>query len=633
MRLIDATKVVYGFTIEFHTPLHEEDDGYEGRGSSDSSKYKYAILSHTWGWQDEKTGKWAHQVDEITYNECQNFSNPFDGSLNPDKQKAYQKIYYTCSHALDLGCDYVWIDSCCIDKSDSAELTESINSMFRWYSEAEVCLVYLVDSYSCARAPCRRLYTKDDTPCRWFSRCWTLQELLASRKLVFYDSQWNLISKLQKQDSNKKNFEREISKITKINAEAFLGRVPLWQYSVEAKMSWAASRKARRPEDIAYSLLGLFDIHMPLIYGEGAGAAFQRLQLEIIKSTPDLSIFAWHTEEPDQDGQLCSALANSPSQFRFHRRICRVIPEMHHTMTNKGIQMTSVVHRVPTPNGEKYILCLEDEEKSSNKTGIFLRKTGYNVFQRTGNQLAEIKNLKKYPSTHRFTFYITCSPQHNPQPLSLDINSIHVPSEYQVDDVIPEACWDCENRVLLGKIPCSDGVRALKLSTNTDRGWMSMTLLFRSSILTVFDSKTHVATTNKLFTRAHRREFMSWGDLLSKIPEFGDFRSTIDMTKGRGSSVNSCNEYLFHLIFEFVPAAEISSAAVILRISAKEISSETADHTVTGVARPPSPVLKRKRKRQTSIPRTVYQQNGSKNDHQIVPLSPSILQGFYRHKS
>ncbi|TGJ84801.1 hypothetical protein E0Z10_g3961 [Xylaria hypoxylon] len=589
MRLIDAKKVVNEFKIEFKTPLDEEnediesnevseDNGHEGGNNiGNDSKPKYAILSHTWGWQDEKTGKWAHKVDEVTYDERRNFSNPFDESLHPDKQIAYKKIYYACRRALDRGCNYVWIDSCCIDKSNSAELTESINSMFRWYSEADVCLVYLVDS--CGQAtipkmdytdPCPRLYTKNSTPCRWFSRCWTLQELLASKKSEFYDSEWDLIYTLQNHPGPFNGaVEKMISDITNVDIRALLGRVPLHNYSVEAKMSWAASRKSARPEDIAYSLLGIFDIYMPLIYGEGAARAFQRLQLEIMKLTPDLSLFAWHTGEAQLEEQLCNALADSPSQFRFRRRICRSIAGSHYNMTNKGIRMTSVIHRVKKSGGERYFLCLEDQQGSSHAIGIFLRKIGYNVFQRIGGSLAQIENLRQHPSTHRSSFYITSSQQHIPTPRKPNAKSIHVPLEYHVIDVVPEACWDCENRVLMGNIPCSDGARALKLAIRFSEGLFHMTLIFGSSIVKVFENSTDTIVSHKIFTRAHRREFMNYGDLVTKIPEIGSQGISFGIAETLRLSVTASrqNRPHFQFLVKFVRSPEISKVGSMLELS------------------------------------------------------------------
>ncbi|KAI0907363.1 heterokaryon incompatibility protein-domain-containing protein [Ustulina deusta] len=508
MRLINATKVVNDFKIEFDTRLHGENEEHEESYLGDDAKPKYAILSHTWGWQDEKTDKWAHKVDEVTYNERHNFSNPFENSLHPDKQNAYRKIYYTCRRALDLGYNYVWIDSCCIDKSNSAELTESINSMFRWYSEADVCLVYLVDSSS---------ETIDSNNGNAYPR----------RRFA-----WNSIGTLQDEGPRNLNeLGNEISEITKVDPEALLGRVPLWEYSVEAKMSWASSRKSGRPEDIAYSLLGIFGLYMPLIYGEGARAAFQRLQLEIIKSTPDLSLFAWHTGQPHLEGQFCGILADSPSQFKFNRRICRSIPGSHHTMTNKGIQMTAVLRLVPTDKNSRFFLCLGYQGEHSKAVGIFLRKIGYNVFQRAEESITEIEDLDKHPSTHRSTIYITTSPQqHDPERPRLDDGSIHVPSEYAVFDLLPEASWDCESRILLGSMPCSDGIRALKLAIQKSNGPPVMVgLVFRSSNIIAFDCGRYVEISERLFTRTHRRSSMNWDELLSKIPNLRSFSNQVNI--------------------------------------------------------------------------------------------------------
>ncbi|KAI3323871.1 hypothetical protein HD806DRAFT_76586 [Xylariaceae sp. AK1471] len=313
-----------------------------------------------------------------------------------------------------------------------------------------------------------------------------------------------------------------------------MGVVPLWKYSVEAKMSWAANRKCGRAEDMAYSLLGIFDIHMPLVYGEGAKQAFQRLQLEIIKSTPDLSIFAWHIEQNKLGAQFCSLLSQSPSQFGFTRRICRSIPERHHTMTNKGIEMTSILYRVSIGQKERYFLCLEDKGETNKATGIFLRKIDYNMFQRAEGSLAEIQDLEICPSTHTSTFYISTSPrQHDPEVFSSHSGIIYVPQEYRVLDVVPEASWDCESRVLLGNMPCNDGVRALKLAVTIGEASMLVGLLFRSSnIAIVIEWFENTAISEKLFTRTNKRKLMNWGELLSKVPELCRFSDYVKMKNG-----------------------------------------------------------------------------------------------------
>jgi hypothetical protein len=171
--------------------------------------------------------------------------------------------------------------SCCIDKTSSAELSEAINSMFRWYKNAAVCYVYLSD-----------VSRSDDlTPSmsksRWFTRGWTLQELLAPSVIVFYSAEWQHLG-------TKSQLSRLLLTITFIEEEYLRGK-DLQLASVAKRMSWSSRRNTSRIEDIAYCLLGIFDIHMPLIYGEGK-KAFQRLQGEILKATPhDHTLYAWGT--------------------------------------------------------------------------------------------------------------------------------------------------------------------------------------------------------------------------------------------------------------------------------------------------------------------------------------------------
>ncbi|RYP87456.1 hypothetical protein DL770_004794 [Monosporascus sp. CRB-9-2] len=233
---------------------------------SDSHIPPYAILSHTWGSTE----------DECSFQEWQHLPPP------AIKQKeGFQKIEYCCRQAAKDGLEWVWIDTCCIDKTSSAELTEAINSMFRWYRNAEICYAYLSD-VSSASAVHKKLKRS-----RWFTRGWTLQELIAPAEVIFYSMDWDHIG-------TKSELSASISSITKIDA-SFLDNRKILSASVAQRMSWAAHRETSRTEDIAYCLLGIFDVNMPLIYGEGM-KAFQRLQEEITKSYPmDYSLFAWGT--------------------------------------------------------------------------------------------------------------------------------------------------------------------------------------------------------------------------------------------------------------------------------------------------------------------------------------------------
>jgi hypothetical protein len=227
----------------------------------------YAVLSHTWE-EEEVSFRDFTEVPELAR-----------------KKKGYAKIKQTCKLALDETdpIEYAWVDTCCIDKSSSAELTEAINSMYGWYARSRVCYVYLSDL-----APATK--TNHFGACRWFTRGWTLQELVAPHNVLFYDRDWRF-------RGNNVELEILLSDITGIDRRILRKEWALDALPVATRMSWASRRNTTRLEDGAYSLLGIFDVNMPLIYGEGA-KAFERLQHEIIRNSGDLSIFAWEYDGP-----------------------------------------------------------------------------------------------------------------------------------------------------------------------------------------------------------------------------------------------------------------------------------------------------------------------------------------------
>lgn len=190
----------------------------------------------------------------------------------------YKKIYFCEEQARRDGLLYFWVDTCCIDKRNSTELAEAINSMFRWYRNAVKCYVYLSDvlrndhdQADSALQSWQIAFQKS----RWFTRGWTLQELIAPQSVEFFSSNGKLLG-------NKKSLEQQLHGITGIKISALRG-TPLSTFSIEERMSWGENRQTKREEDKAYSLLGIFDIYLPLIYGEGAGNAFRRLQEEVDK--------------------------------------------------------------------------------------------------------------------------------------------------------------------------------------------------------------------------------------------------------------------------------------------------------------------------------------------------------------
>src|SRR5947209_1374185 len=160
------------------------------------------------------------------------------------------------------------MDTCCIDQSNNNELSEAVNSMFRWYRNAVKCYVYLSD------VPQPALSINDAfRKSRWFTRGWTLQELLAPRSVEFFSREGNRLG-------DKTSLERQIHEITGI-ADSALRGAALSQFGVDERFSWIEHRQTTRKEDKAYSLLGIFDVFMPLIYGEGEKNAFKRLKASI----------------------------------------------------------------------------------------------------------------------------------------------------------------------------------------------------------------------------------------------------------------------------------------------------------------------------------------------------------------
>jgi len=218
----------------------------------------YAILSHTWGPSSE----------EVSFRDIVDHTG---------KNKAgFAKIEFCGRRAASDGLQYFWVDTCCIDKSSSAELTEAINSMFHWYQKAAKCYVFLSDVSVNEYDNFDRCYNSALRQSRWFSRGWTLQELIAPATVDFFSQDGIRVG-------DKKTLEEELTKITGIDVLALRGH-PLHGFSIADRMSWAAKRTTTREEDNAYCLLGIFDIHMPLIYGEGK-KAFIRLKEEVKKSS------------------------------------------------------------------------------------------------------------------------------------------------------------------------------------------------------------------------------------------------------------------------------------------------------------------------------------------------------------
>ncbi|KAI4230128.1 MAG: hypothetical protein L6R36_000241 [Xanthoria steineri] len=272
--------------INVHT--FDMENGHEPDG------VKYAILSHKW-FESEISFQDFQNLKDV---EKANMKRPHE-SLQQNQHMGIGKIAWSASIARKQGLNYIWIDTCCIDKTSSAELSESINSMWKWYRLAVECYAYLpdVDRQDIGSA---KEELEDSV---WFKRGWTLQELLAPPVVRFYDRHW-------KSMATKADMASDISSITKISPE-YLGG-DLRGASIATKMSWVAKRTTTKLEDIAYCLLGIFGLNMDLRYGEG-NQAFIRLQKELVENCRDESIFAW--TNPDPRINVCGLLAPEPACF------------------------------------------------------------------------------------------------------------------------------------------------------------------------------------------------------------------------------------------------------------------------------------------------------------------------------
>jgi WD40 repeat protein len=220
----------------------------------------YAILSHTWGRDDEEAN-------------FKDLTDSFGKTKDGYKEYGYKKIRFCGEQAARDRLQYFWVDTCCIDKSNNAELSEAINSMFRWYHNATKCYAYLTDvstnnQIDLSLQPWEAAFERS----RWFTRGWTLQELIAPLSVDFFCSNGNRLG-------NKESLEGQLHKITGI-PESILRGSPLSSFSFDERILWAGNRDTKREEDLAYSLLGILDISIPVIYGEGKENAFRRLKRE-----------------------------------------------------------------------------------------------------------------------------------------------------------------------------------------------------------------------------------------------------------------------------------------------------------------------------------------------------------------
>lgn len=351
---------------------------------------EYVILSHTWGDQ------------EISF---QDFSLPHAERM---ETSSYSKVKTFCALAAKDGFQYAWVDTCCIDKSSSAELQEAINSMYKWYGGAVKCCAYLSDLDSSRCFATERAFMASMTKlenelrrCRWFSRGWTLQELLAPSEVEFFDRNWVTIG-------SKWYLKDHISEITGMPVGVIIGDDPLSRYNVAEKMSWASRRNTTRVEDEAYSLMGIFNVNMPMLYGEGR-RAFIRLQEEILRTTEDYSMFSWRIKPcSDSYGLFASCPADFTRDFRgyldmngkgFDTRVFSELraqgvkipggerPGLPPVLTSRGIQIDLLLskYQVDLYGRQNYLACL-GVSRADLFFSIYLISIDGSIFHRTDDE-------------------------------------------------------------------------------------------------------------------------------------------------------------------------------------------------------------------------------------------------------
>lgn len=362
----------------------------------------YAILSHRWH---------ADPDSEILFADIKDIGSSVNGLIrnsqyagtDPRAKPAFSKVRCAAQQALRNGHSYIWIDTCCIDKTSSAELSEAINSMYKWYSASEICYAYLSDCATCDFSVEGAESQFADS--EWWKRGWTLQELVAPPHLTFFSAEWAQLG--CKRDLL---MARKISNITQIDVNILNGTIPLNSVCVAQRMSWAADRITSRIEDTAYSLMGIFGVNMPLLYGEGE-SSFLRLQQEIMKESDDHTIFAWTTDVKREtsartyDRVLFGLLAKHPSCFRGSKSVAKyhsVKDDTPFNMTNHGLSISLRLHDI---GDDEFIANLNCRDFNSNESvGIYLRKISSPAKRSSGvtpaEQYARIhsERLATYPT-------------------------------------------------------------------------------------------------------------------------------------------------------------------------------------------------------------------------------------------
>ncbi|KAJ3456742.1 hypothetical protein MRS44_016765 [Fusarium solani] len=349
--------------ISWETPAGDTDQ-IKIRLQRDTFVSDYAILSHRWGKPE----------DEVSYEDM------LAGGY--EHKKGYAKLVGCCKQARRDGLRHVWIDTCCINKSSSAELSEAIASMFAYYERAKVCYAFLDDVPRESNSR-DKVASSSFSQSAWFTRGWTLQELIAPTHVKFFDASWSFLG--HKTD---KWLTPTIESVTGVDSVVLNIPATIKVMSIAKKMSWAARRETTRPEDMAYSLMGIFGVYMPPLYGEGTHA-FIRLQEAIMKTSNDQTIFAWTSPPAPSLGHglehTSTMLALSPSQFQdsshfkplslgeYNKSLAAGGCKLDYATTNVGLSIRLPIFKIQAAEGlyAAFLACTENRNRVPS--AIFLR--------------------------------------------------------------------------------------------------------------------------------------------------------------------------------------------------------------------------------------------------------------------
>ena len=307
-----------------------------------STYFRYVTLSHRWGNSEpllrDIEGRVVYDLD------------PTDG---------LSKLQSFCLESCRHGYLWAWSDTCCIDKESSAELQEAIGSMFSWYRESALTIVHLADVSG----------TETLISSVWFKRGWTLQELLAPRCLLFFTRDWSLYRGISSNHKEDTTILGELEQATGIKSRHLTDFYPSVE-DARSRLQWASTRFTTRPEDISYSLFGVFGLHIPVLYGESVGNALGRLLAEVIAKSGETSILDWvgqsskfhscfpatitpYQSPPSQPPDFTTP-PNVPSTWNFFnlrsvRKMYQALSNLPLTQfTNFRLILPCIIHRIKT---------------------------------------------------------------------------------------------------------------------------------------------------------------------------------------------------------------------------------------------------------------------------------------------